>query len=172
MIAIIIILEVSITISIVLCILFVMYRQGQKQKLAALALLELLQKDKENKINNITKFLQNRLHFPDAIIKQTVQLFLNKELFVLQEIINLSSIDDKQLLQIYSKLQDLTLAYYTAKPPSALSEDKDFKPKTDYEGFLSECQAKFVKHLETKELIPADIRKQIHSFDKTNTQDN
>ena len=170
MIQIVVFLETIITIAIVFWVVFVIYKQGQKQKLAVLVLLDFIKNDKDNKVKNITIFLQNRLHFPDDLIKKNVQSFLQKEILLLHEVMKLSSIDDKQLVHIYSKLQDLTSSYYMAKPPSGLNEDKRFKPKTDYEEGLSICQSKFIKYLEFKNLITAEIRAQIHAFDKNNTK--
>lgn len=168
MIKIVVLLETIIIIIIVAWIFFVIYKQGQQQKLAALALLGVIRNDKADKIKNITIFLQSRLRFPEDLIKKTVQGFLQKELLLLEEVMKLSSIDEKQLGQIYSKLQDLMSSYYMAKPPSGLNEDRKFQPKTDYEEWLSVCQAKFIKYLEAKNLITAEIRAQIHAFDKAN----
>jgi hypothetical protein len=152
-------------------ILFDIYCQGRNQKLAVLALLERIKSNHANKASTITNFLQNHLYFTgDSLKKQTKDL-LQQELALLQMIMKISSIKDKELLQIYEKLQSLILLYCTVKPPSELNEDKNFKPDTEYEEFLSSCHTKFIKYLEKKDLITMDIRKKIHAFDKTNSPD-
>jgi uncharacterized membrane protein YvbJ len=167
MITIIILVESSITIGVVLWVLFSLYKQGQTQKLAALTLLELSRNNKEDKIKNLTTFLQDKLHLPEDSLKQMVQLLLAKESLLFQELIKLATLNDKQLLAIYNKLQDLLAAYYPAKPPAAINAEENLKTKAEQEEFLSACQTKFIRYLEAKNLITVDIKAQIHTFDKT-----
>lgn len=163
-------LETSLLFGAVGWILFDIYRQGQKQKLAILALLENMKNNQTSKVDTVNKFLQNRLHLTGPQIKKQEKIFLQQELSLLQEIMKLPSVGDKELLQIYNKLQVLLLLYCSTKPPSELNEDKNFQPKTSYEEFLSICQAKFIGYLESKDLIVTDIRSKIHAFDKEQEQ--